>query len=1120
MSGLTPPVLNNFDNNLGAGWQVFSVDSDTANTWFFTPAQGGRAEANGFGDAAPANDWLISPPVNLDIFSQEIVSFTTFTQFTDTGLPVNQQLKFLFSSNYSGKGDPTLATWTPLDFTLPAANSQVDTFSGNIDLRGIAGNKVYFAFQYKSSGTGGNTSTLWRVDNFNLRDAEVGFSLVETRGNTAVVEGGTADKYEIGLIKNPSAPVQIIVNANPDLLFSTDNSNFANTVTLTFDKGLTPQNVFVKAVNDGIVEGFEIAKITHTVKTTDPNYGNLPAPTVEVVINDDRFTPIYEIQGAGHVSIAKGLDIKTKGVVTAKAGNGFYLQDPATSDGISDGIFVFTGTTSAALATVAVGKSYEVTGTVSEFGSGLNLSITQISGTVTATLIPDVGTVRPTVIGGKGGAGVRVPPTEIIEDDNFTRFEPDTGGIDFFESLEGMLVTVRDFVVIAPTFGTGNSANIWGLADGGAGATGLSLRGTANIAPNDFNPERIQIRANDKLSPTFPFPNVNVGDRLGDITGVVTYSGGNYEIIPTQKFGVVTPTSLAPEFTPFSGLFARTSELLIASYNVLNLDPNDADGDMDIANGRFTKIAKQIVNNLATPDIIGLQEIQDNSGRVDDGVISATKTLQLLIEEIDRADDGKLNGSLVYEFIDNPFIINNQVGGEPSGNIRTAFLYNPNRVALVPNSVGTIDPNGNFTQAPINFFNSRPPIVARFVFIPNRQEITVVNNHFASKGGSAPLFGTVQNFAALQEDSNVNAGLANRRLQAQAVVNYLNSVRGNNPNAHLVVTGDFNEFEFVSPLQILRGVMQSSADGQSVIPTGQSAFMTNLTDTLPENERYSFIFQGNSQSIDHILVSNGLAPRAKMDIVHTNAEFATTKDTASDHDPLVALLTIPILGTKGNDFLFGTAIKDVMSGDAGDDVLSGGSEDDFLEGGSGNDILNGGSGNDILNGGIGNDNLNGGSGDDLLEGEAGDDTLDGGSGNDVLIGGLGNDKLRGGSGSDRFVFATQSAFNLSGIGKDTVLDFETNEDVLVLSRTTFEAFPEVAKGGTPISSSDFAVINVPLADEVTTAGNATALIVYNRQTGSLFYNQNKSATGFGLGGQFATLIGVPTLTANNILIVS
>ena len=35
--------------------------------------------------------------------------------------------------------------------------------------------------------------------------------------------------------------------------------------------------------------------------------------------------------------------------------------------------------------------------------------------------------------------------------------------------------------------------------------------------------------------------------------------------------------------------------------------------------------------------------------------------------------------------------------------------------------------------------------------------------------------------------------------------------------------------------------------------------LTNLTNTLPEDERYSFNFQGNSQSLDHILVSGGLA---------------------------------------------------------------------------------------------------------------------------------------------------------------------------------------------------------------------------------------------------------------------
>ena len=62
-------------------------------------------------------------------------------------------------------------------------------------------------------------------------------------------------------------------------------------------------------------------------------------------------------------------------------------------------------------------------------------------------------------------------------------------------------------------------------------------------------------------------------------------------------------------------------------------------------------------------------------------------------------------------------------------------------------------------------------------------------------------------------------------------------------------------------------------------------------DTLPPDERYSYVFEGNSQSLDHIVVSNGLRPcRSKFDVVHVNAEFA---DQASDHDPSVARFALP-----------------------------------------------------------------------------------------------------------------------------------------------------------------------------------------------------------------------------------
>ena len=174
---------------------------------------------------------------------------------------------------------------------------------------------------------------------------------------------------------------------------------------------------------------------------------------------------------------------------------------------------------------------------------------------------------------------------------------------------------------------------------------------------------------------------MDVGASLGDVTGVVSYGFSNFEILPTEAFSVVSNSTLTPESTQLTG---TNNQLTIASYNVLNLDPNDNDGDTDIANGRFDAIAQQLVSNLNTPDIIGLQEVQDNSGSADDGTTAADVTLQTLVDAIAVA------GGPTYEFIDNTFIGNNVSGGQPGGNIRTAFLYNPNRVSVVNGSVQTI----------------------------------------------------------------------------------------------------------------------------------------------------------------------------------------------------------------------------------------------------------------------------------------------------------------------------------------------------------------------------------------------------------------------------------------------
>jgi predicted extracellular nuclease len=60
--------------------------------------------------------------------------------------------------------------------------------------------------------------------------------------------------------------------------------------------------------------------------------------------------------------------------------------------------------------------------------------------------------------------------------------------------------------------------------------------------------------------------------------------------------------------------------------------------------------------------------------------------------------------------------------------------------------------------------------------------------------------------------------------------------------------------------------------------------------TLPPEEQYPYVFDGNSQVLDQILVSNELlTPRPEYDSVHVNAEFA---DQASDHDPQIARVVV------------------------------------------------------------------------------------------------------------------------------------------------------------------------------------------------------------------------------------
>jgi predicted extracellular nuclease len=579
--------------------------------------------------------------------------------------------------------------------------------------------------------------------------------------------------------------------------------------------------------------------------------------------------PIHAIQGPGHISPVVGRTVTTTGVVTAVAGNGFYLQETGDGDdATSDALFVFTS----ARPGMAVGNQVRVRGPVVEFIPGgrstANLSTTQIS---LPTSLVVVATRQPLPHPVRLGTGGRIPPAlyvirpeagavnlQIKAEADAYPFHPDTAGIDFYESLEGMRVTVAAPVAVSGTRTFGLGGEVFTLPEEGKHLipnTARTRRGGIYLQPDpgnrgDQNPEIVQLQFDSDLFAD-RIPSITVGDQLSDVSGVMGYSHGSFELKATGSF-MVYPKGLRPDTTRLTG---TASKLTVATYNVLNLSARDDDA------AQRAKLGSQIAHNLGTPDIVALQEIQDNNGETDDGTTDATLTLGTLTQAIQTA------GGPRYAFFDVP-PIDGTLGGAPGGNIRPAFLYNPARVSLIAHESLTpaVLARAGIADS-LAFKDSRNPLVATFEFTGRR--FTLINNHLTSRFGSTPVFGAIQPF--------VQAGEDQRAAQCRALQAYVAHLSAADQRARVAVLGDLNTFEFTDDLT-------------DILP-GPDRILTNLLVKAGDGDRYSYNFQGNSQLIDHFFVTGSLLQGAELDLVHLNVDFPTVGTVeASDHDPLVARL--------------------------------------------------------------------------------------------------------------------------------------------------------------------------------------------------------------------------------------
>ena len=359
-------------------------------------------------------------------------------------------------------------------------------------------------------------------------------------------------------------------------------------------------------------------------------------------------------------------------------------------------------------------------------------------------------------------------------------------------------------------------------------------------------------------------PRVNVGSKLRSrITGPLNYRVEAYQMKVNHPIEI--------EFSDFplsaSRLKPEAGHLTILTMNGFNLDMHvesaslvknpGQDVDDDWGDGRFHTLANAVVTQANTPDIVALQEIQDNDGAEMSLMVDASSTYKGLIKVI------KQLCGVEYHWVDIPPEVGAD-GGQPGGSIRNGYLYDPERVDLVNDSARLI---GADEAA---FEGSRKPLVVHFKEKKTGRELACINVHLASKRHQFSIFAP--------EQPGFDARLPIRVQQAVIIEKQLAVMRKQGLDYY--VTGDFNDTEESETLAAIVG-------DESV----------NLVSLLPPQQRYDYNHRGKLQVLMHGIVPKTLATSSvEYDIIHGNellgVQPGQSSDKPSDHAYVLAKIRL------------------------------------------------------------------------------------------------------------------------------------------------------------------------------------------------------------------------------------
>jgi uncharacterized protein len=588
-------------------------------------------------------------------------------------------------------------------------------------------------------------------------------------------------------------------------------------------------------------------------------------------------TPINVIQGDDDISPRNKATISTRGIVTAIVKKGFYIQTPDAeidkSSKTSEGIFVFTKDEPPAEA--VVGNLVQVSGTVDEYrpsNDKYSLRLTQITRPRVQIVSKDNPLPAPVVL-----TAVDIDPK---------------GAVNQMERFEGMRVKITSMTAVSATGGRVDDKSGIAYTDGTffGVLTGTSrpmkepgldvLRVIAEKLPQTFpvfdtNPEMLKVDSNAQIGTKQI--HISAGATIKNLVGVIDYAKTYTLLIDSNSSPVVEKMKVA-----VPGIPAKEREVLVSSFNLENFFDDEKNSEnieeetvtpKNIFEGRLNKASMIVRNYMMMPDVIGIIEVEN------------LKVLKKLAD--------KINADAIAAKQINPQYEAYLEEGNDGRGIDVGILVRKSKVKVI--EVKQLGKDAVFTAPDKQSYPlfDRPSLLAKLEYADTKLgkpfEFTFVINHLKSYSG-------------IDDEKTGSRTRLKKRLQAEWLANFVAERAKTNATERLILSGDFNAYQFNDGYNDVIGILKGNPDINALEPskTPINTGLFNLVDYLQVSQKYSYVFAGNAQTIDHILVNQAASDRSlKFGYVRVDADFpliyyndASRPERLSDHDPAMLYLSL------------------------------------------------------------------------------------------------------------------------------------------------------------------------------------------------------------------------------------